>query len=147
MVKFVWHSELVPDDMLITQVSGILVSENNKVLLYEESDGKYRIPGGHPNVGEDLSTTLIRESLEEVNTEISDIVYLGFQEVIGDGERQPYAQVRMIAKINKIGELKPDDDNGITYNRLLVNVDEVNNYLKWGIVGDNMMERVKNFIK
>lgn len=147
MVKFVWYSELVPDDMLITQVSGILVSENNKVLLYEESDGKYRIPGGHPNVGEDLSTTLIRESLEEVNTEISDIVYLGFQEVIGDGERQPYAQVRMIAKINKIGELKSDDDNGITYNRLLVNVDEVNNYLKWGIVGDNMMERVKNFIK
>lgn len=146
MIKYVWHNESVPKGMLITQVSGILIDEENKVLLYEEDDGKYRIPGGHPIDNEDISSTLIRECLEEVNTEIENIKYLGFQEVKGDRERESYAQVRMIARIKNIGEEMPDIDNGKIYKRILVCIDDVNKYLNWSDVGDAMIEEVKKLL-
>ena len=125
MVKYLWHSEDVPDNMKITQVSGILLDDENQVLLYEEKEGEYRIPGGHPLANESIAGTLIRECLEEVNTEIGDIKYLGFQEVVGD-EIDSYAQVRMIAKIKKVGTLRPDVDSGMTYKRLFVKIEDVN---------------------
>lgn len=144
MVAYIWHNELVPFDMDITQVSGILINDEGQVLIYEEEMGKYRIPGGHPLDDEAIEETLIRECLEEVNTEISDIKYVGYQEVIGDGKREPYAQVRMVAKFKNMGEEKKDPDNGKIYNRLLVNLDDVNKYLNWGKVGDEMIKEVKN---
>lgn len=146
MVTYVWNNELVPLDMDITQVSGILINDEGQVLIYEEGMGKFRIPGGHPLDDEAIEETLIRECLEEVNTEISDIKYVGYQEVIGDGEREPYAQVRMVAKIKEMKEESPDVDNGVLYKRLLVNLDDVNNYLNWGKVGDEMIKEVKNVI-
>ncbi len=145
MVKYAWNSELVPMDMAITQVSGILLDNKKRVLIYEE-DGRYRIPGGHPLDDETIEETLARECLEEVNTEIENIMYLGYQEVIGDGDKEPYAQVRMAAKIKNIGEERMDPDNGKIYKRLLVDLDDVNKYLKWAEVGDEMIREVKKII-
>ncbi len=146
MVAYVWNSELVPDDMNITQVSGILINDDKKVLIYEEEEGKYRIPGGHPMNNEAIEDTLVRECLEEVNTEIKNIMYIGYQEVIGDGDRETYAQVRMIAKIKKMGKERPDLDNGKTYKRMLVDLKGVNKYLNWGEVGDEMIKDVMRVI-
>lgn len=145
MVKYVWNSELVPMDMDITQVSGILLDNRKNVLIYEE-DGRYRIPGGHPINDEAIEETLVRECLEEVNVEIENIMYLGYQEVIGDGDKEPYAQVRMIARIKNMGEERPDLDNGKTYKRIFVPLNEVNNYLKWAEVGDAMIQEVRQII-
>ncbi|MDE6292811.1 MAG: NUDIX hydrolase [Bacilli bacterium] len=145
MVKIVWRSELVPMDMDITQVSGILLDNKKRVLIYEE-DGRYRLPGGHPLDDEAIEETLVRECLEEVNTEIENILYLGYQEIIGDADKEPYAQVRMIAKIKNMGEEKMDPDNGKTYKRLLVPLNDVNTYLKWAEVGDEMIKEVNKLI-
>lgn len=145
MVKYVWNSELVPMDMDITQVSGILLDNRKNVLIYEE-DGRYRIPGGHPINDEAIEETLVRECLEEVNAEIENIMYLGYQEVIGDGDKEPYAQVRMIARIKNMGEERPDLDNGKTYKRIFVPLNEVNKYLKWAEVGDAMIQEVRQII-
>ena len=145
MVKYVWNSELVPMDMDITQVSGILLDNRKNVLIYEE-DGRYRIPGGHPINDEAIEETLVRECLEEVNAEIENIMYLGYQEVIGDGDKKPYAQVRMIARIKNMGEERPDLDNGKTYKRIFVPLNEVNKYLKWAEVGDAMIQEVRQII-
>ena len=145
MVKYVWNSELVPMDMDITQVSGILLDNRKNVLIYEE-DGRYRIPGGHPINDEAIEETLVRECLEEVNAEIENIMYLGYQEVIGDGDKEPCAQVRMIARIKNMGEERPDLDNGKTYKRIFVPLNEVNKYLKWAEVGDAMIQEVRQII-
>lgn len=145
MVKIVWNNELVPMDMDITQVSGILLDNKKRVLIYEE-DGRYRLPGGHPLDDEAIEETLARECLEEVNTEIENIVYLGYQEIIGDEDKDPYAQVRMIANIKNMGEERPDLDNGKIYKRMLVDLDDVNKYLKWAEVGDEMIREVNKLI-
>ena len=95
MIEYNYHTEEVPKNMRITQVSGIILNEKKQVLIYQEKNGNYRIPGGHPEKNETLEETLKREVLEEVNIIISDISYLGFQEVNGD-TKDSYAQVRML---------------------------------------------------
>lgn len=146
MVTYVWHNEIVLEGMGITQVSGILVDKDMNALIYEEKEWVYRIPGGHPMDDEAIEDTLTRECLEEVNTEIKDIRYVGYQEVIGDGDKLPYAQVRMVAKFDTMGKEKIDPDNGRIYKRLLVPLDDVNNYLNWGEVGNEMIKEVKNVL-
>lgn len=146
MIMYEWHNEVVLPDMDITQVSGILVDNDMNALIYEEK-GRYRIPGGHPIGDEAIEDTLIRECLEEVNTNIRDIRYVGYQEVIGDEGRDPYAQVRMVARFDQMGEEREDTDNGITYKRLLVPLRDVNKYLNWGEVGDEMIKEVISVLK
>ena len=89
-----------------------------------------------------MEDTLIRECFEEVNASIDNITYLGYQEVIGD-KKEPYAQVRYIAKIKKLGKNREDIDNGKLYRRLFVPLDEVNSFLNWNDVGRKMIQTVK----
>ncbi|MCI9279370.1 MAG: NUDIX hydrolase [Bacilli bacterium] len=146
MIEYNYHTEEVPKNMRITQVSGIILNEKKQVLIYQEKNGNYRIPGGHPEKNETLEETLKREVLEEVNIIISDISYLGFQEVNGD-TKDSYAQVRMLATIKSIGEERPDPAEHETYQRILIPLKELNNYLNWGSVGDEMTQQALNKIK
>ena len=123
MVEFFWRGDApIPPTMRITQVYGILFDANGSILIRND-DGVCGLIGGTPEQGETREETLHREVLEEVNCEISDLHYLGYQEVHGDGE--PYAQLRYIAKIKKVGPVRPDPDNGKTYERLFVTPREV----------------------
>ena len=117
MVKFKWYRKEVPRDILIKQVYGVVFSDEGKILLRVD-DNKYKLTGGKPEIKDlNLKETLKREYLEELNVELKDIYYLGFLLVEENNEK--YAQVRMIAKINKINKLKPDKDNGKIYKRLV----------------------------
>ena len=145
-VLYQWHDEKPVTGMEILQVSGILLNDKNEVLLYKEENGKYRIPGGHPKQEESIEETLIRECLEEVNAEIENIIYLGYQEVIGD-KKTSYAQVRLLATIKKLGPNRPDLDNGKIYERYFLPLDKVNDYLNWKEVGQKMINRVQEMIK
>ena len=62
------------------------------------------------------------------------VIHVGYQRVEGDGERPPYAQVRMTAIIAGIGERRPYPDNGETYGRLLCSPDRAITLLGWGEV-------------
>ncbi len=146
MIDYKYYTEEVPKNMRITQVSGIILDEKKRVMIYQEKKGNYRIPGGHPEKNETLEETLKREVLEEVNVTIENISYLGFQEVIGD-TKDSYAQVRMLATIKSIGEERPDPAEQETYKRILIPLEELNDYLNWGSVGDEMTEQALNKIK
>ena len=61
---------------------------------------------------------------------------LGYQLVNENNEVSPYAQVRMIAEIDKIFENRPDLDNGKTI-RLL----------NWGEVGKKQIEEAVKLAK
>ena len=84
--------------------------------------------------------------MEEVNAEIENITYLGYQEVIGD-KKISYAQVRLLATIKKLGLNNPDLDNGKIYERCFLPLDKVNDYLNWKEVGQRMINRVQEMIK
>ncbi len=136
MVKFIWHEEPIPKDMPITQVYGVLFTDDGRIMLRVDK-GFHGLIGGTPEPGETHEETLHREVYEEVNCEISDLHYLGYQTVIGDGE--PYAQLRYVAKLTKIGKNRPDLDGGKMCERILVPAEEAGDILDYGEEGKKII--------
>lgn len=134
-----WLKEEVPSDLTTRQVYGVIFTRDGRVLLKLE-DGKYSLAGGTPeDFDEDRVATLKRELVEEVNTTIEEPIMLGYQYVDEENGKTPYAQVRMVALIDTIGEIKPDPDNGKVYQRILVTPSRAIELLKWGEIGNNLI--------
>ena len=147
MAKFTWKSAPVPEGMEIRQVYGILFSEDGRVLLkVEDKNGKtvYSMAGGHPEAFDaDMAATLVREVDEEINSTISEPVYVGYQEVDEERGAPLYAQIRMTALIRELGAIRPDPDNGETYRRLLAPPDRAMVLLGWGSVAEEQISAAK----
>jgi len=136
MVRFIWYEAPIPNDMLITQVYGVLFDEKGRIMLRVDN-GFHGLVGGTPEPGETYEGTLHREVYEEVNCIISDLHYLGYQTVVGDGE--PYAQLRYIAKLTEIGENRPDLDGGKMCERVLVPTEQAGDVLDYGEEGKEII--------
>lgn len=135
MTIFSWHNGKVPQGMEIKQVYGVLFDDGGRILLMKDGD-RYSLAGGTPeNFDLDIEATLRRELIEEINTTIEKPILLGYQSVDEEDKSPIYAQVRMVALIDKIGEAKPDIDNGKTYERVLVTPVKAIELLSWGDTG------------
>ena len=139
MASFTWHDGGVPADMEITQVYGLIFSRDGRLILKEEKKEnatKFSLAGGHPeSFDARIEGTLRREVLEEINVTISEPIMLGYQKVDEGDNSPPFAQVRMLALIDWIGDVRPDTANGKTYNRILVSPRRAIELLQWGIAG------------
>ena len=136
MVKMTWYYGEPPKDMTVRQVYAIVFDEQGRTMLKAENINNkmyYGMIGGTPeNFDKDRIDTLKREYLEEVNTTLKDPIYLvGYQIIEGDKDLPPYAQIRMVAMIDKIGEKKPDPDNGKTFDRILTSPEKAIQLLGW----------------
>ncbi|MBR5962124.1 MAG: NUDIX hydrolase [Clostridia bacterium] len=150
MTKFHWVTEAVPEGMAVRQVYCIMLDRDGRVMLrVERKPGKikYSLAGGRPEAFDrGIEGTCRREVLEEVNTEIETPVYIGYQ-LVNEGNGSPaYAQVRMAALIRKIGEKKPDPDNGKTYDRFMVTPEKAASLLNWGEVGYAQVMKAKEIV-
>ena len=150
MARFEWVGDSVPEGMRITQVYGIILDREGRVMLrLEKTAGgiRYSLGGGRPEPFDDgIEATCRRELLEEVNTEIETPVYIGYQLVDEEDGTPPYAQVRMAALIRRIGEKKPDPDNGKTYDRYMVSPERAAELLNWGDTGWAQVMKAKEVI-
>ena len=150
MARFQWVGERVPEGMRITQVYGIILDREGRVMLRVEKHAggiRYSLGGGRPEPFDDgIEATCRRELLEEVNTEIETPVYIGYQLVDEENGTPVYAQVRMAALIRKIGEKKPDPDNGETYDRYMVSPGRAAELLNWGEVGYEQVMKAKEVV-
>ena len=128
--------------MVTRQVYGVIFTTDGRVLLKVDAGDKckYSLAGGTPeSFDRDRVATLRRELIEEVNTTIFDPILIGYQEVIGDRDLPPYAQVRMVAMIDTIGPKQPDPDNGKVYDRLLVSPKRAIELMNWGEIGKTLI--------
>ena len=137
MVEIIWHYGEPPKDMQVRQVYAIVFDKYGRTMLKSDvKDGKryFGMIGGTPeSFDKDRIATLKREFLEEVNTKLKDPIYLvGYQVIIGDRDLPPYAQIRMTAMIDEIGEKKPDPDNGKISDRILTTPQRAIKLLGWG---------------
>lgn len=146
MVKYSWFKTPVPINLEIKQVYGVVFSNEGNILLRID-DKKYKLTGGKPEkIDENLEATLKREYLEELNVEIEEIHYLGY--LLVEENNKQYAQVRMIARIKRIGEIKPDVDNGKIYKRFMANSNNVKKYLNYSdLAGNQLIDDAINIAK
>ena len=145
-IKLSWFESEVPAGMDVNQVYGIVFDEFGRILLrVENKDGKqvFSLAGGKPETKDkNMEETLRRETLEEVNTSLqNEVFYVGYQKVENDRKKKPYAQVRMTAKIDSVGEKLPDVDGGELYDRVLVSPEKAKELLDWGDIGNRMIEK------
>lgn len=151
-MKLKWFEEEVPANLKTTQVYAVVFNKKGKILL-KVGDKKGRkvcsLAGGTPeNFDKDRIATLRREYIEEVNTTLADpIYYLGYQLVDEENGKPPYAQVRMTAMIKNIGEKLPDPDNGLTYDRILVEPEKAIELLNWGDIGEAIIRKAVKIAK
>ena len=151
MGVFEWFKEAVPQSLEVKQVYGVLFDEYGRTLVRTEviNGKKYGcLAGGKPEIGDDgMDGTLRREAIEEVNTTLKEIYYLGYQ-TVNEGNGIPvYAQVRMIGLIDKIGPKKPDPDGGKIYDRILTTPERAIEILSWGEEGKKMIRDATELAK
>ena len=144
MLKITWIENSVPSSLKVTQVYGIIFDIYGRILLKieDKKDKKeYSFIGGKPETfDKDITSTLKRELKEEVNVEIEEPIYIGYQLIEGDRD-YPYAQIRMTSLIKHIGKSQIDPDNGKTYIRVLVDKEKAKALLNYGKVGDDQIEK------
>ena len=144
MAKFIWNNGEVPRELKITQVYGLIFTKDGRMLLKVENKNHrkvFSLAGGTPEQFDDnMEETLRRELIEEVNTTIHNPIIVGYQKVDEENGTPPYAQVRMTAIIDEIGEVRPDPDNGEIYERLLTTPEKAIKLLNWGSVGESQIK-------
>lgn len=147
MISYKWCNGEVPTGIEIKQVYGIVFNADGNIFLRIDN-GIYKLTGGRPEIEDkSIEDTLKREFIEEANITIKNIHLLGYQLVDENSEVKPYAQVRMIAQIDKIFDNRPDLDNGKLYKRVFKSPKETINLLNWGEVGKKQIEEAVKLAK
>jgi 8-oxo-dGTP diphosphatase len=78
--------------MPVVQVYGWLMDDAGRVLV-QNTGNRFNLPGGSPEPGDaDLAATVVREAMEESQVTVTEVVYLGYEQVHRAG--QPRALVR-----------------------------------------------------
>ena len=124
------------------QVSGYVFNDNNELLIVKNKD-TWTIPGGHPEVYEYTTGTLIREIMEEACVSINKIKYLGAVEVVENDET--YYQLRYIARVKDVLEFVKEWE---TSERKFVKLKDLNQYIKWydGFTFRAQLETIKRVL-
>lgn len=131
----------------ICNIAGICLNDNQEVLICRETEEEgWKLPGGRPENSETPIETLERELMEEVDIVVNNIKAIGTQRVDfpnnpKQSEGDLFYQVRYFCKIEKILPQTIDPDTGVLYERKFIPILELNNYLKWGKIGDDIVAR------
>jgi len=133
---FIWHPDIILDDVLATQTYGFCLTDDNKVVLVRDrAKTTFSLPGGGVEKGETPRETLIREFHEEAEFTPIDIKLMGSQEVIErdfDGNVIKHSQhVRFFCRPDKIKDFISEKDGWEIIERIFVKPNEVAKYIHW----------------
>jgi|TARA_R110000803_G_scaffold81454_1_gene147404 8-oxo-dGTP pyrophosphatase MutT (NUDIX family) len=83
------------------RVSKIITTYNNKILMLQKRDGKFELPGGHIEVGEDAISGAKREFFEETGLDIKRL-----KQITANSERVLYRGIILNSNIKLSNEHK-----------------------------------------
>jgi hypothetical protein len=131
--EFAWCPQPVPEGVQVVQVYGWLLDDAGRVLV-QDTGTRFNLPGGSPEPGDaDLAATVAREALEESQVVVTEVVYLGYEQVQRAG--RPQALVRTVGHIGEFRPRHPDPDGGRLFRRLMTSLRDAPGLLGWGCSG------------
>lgn len=139
MAIYKWCKGNVPNGIKVKQVYGIIFTLEGEMLVAIDR-GHYTLAGGKPEPqDENLEATLKREIYEEVNITVGESYIVGYQLVDDENGKEPYAQVRMTAVIERMEDITPDPASGRIFDRVLTKPHNAATLLAWGKVGEQQI--------
>ena len=145
--KLIW-SDQMPDlkKGKITQVSGFVLNDKNRVLVIKNKHG-WGIPGGHPETcDKTLMDVLIREVFEESCAKIKDKTkYIGCIIVQNLTNQEINYQMRYLCYLGSVENFEPKYE---TTNRRFVKINNLSHYITWikGIVGNIQKQKLLQYV-
>jgi ADP-ribose pyrophosphatase YjhB (NUDIX family) len=130
----------------INQVYAVIFNSKGEILICrKDKESDWHLPGGSVENDEHLKETLVREVIEEVDIEISNITNLGVQKVEfpknpNKRESSIFYQARLLAKVKNILPQTADPDDGIIWERRFVKASDVKKFVKWKKTGNAMFD-------
>lgn len=124
------------DNNLVKQSYGIVLDDDNRLLLVKHQRGDYLLPGGGVEKGEKLIETLQRELMEEAAVTVyPESIRDGFWQKIliqKDGEwQEDTVQVRFCARVKDKLQFE-NDPGGLIIAQEWIEIDKLPDYLDWG---------------
>lgn len=146
VISVEWHDVQSKSEIPDLQWQQIYVIGNfeNRVPLVKYHEKENNLPGGHVEQGELLEDAMHREVQEELNMKIISWIPLGYQRLSRSGDKDVVFQFRVYAKLQKIGEFT-NDPGGSVVGHKLVALKDVNTLIKYGKVGDRLIERCSKY--
>lgn len=103
----------------------------------------HNLPGGKfDEPGDTIERVLEREMCEELNMRVLSWRPIGYQYLQNEKFGNAY-QLRVYTKLEKIGEFE-NDPGGSVVGYLLIDIEQLNDYIQYGDVGERMIESIRH---
>jgi len=126
------------DGKILQAVHGFCFYGDKLVVVFAGDKGYWTFPGGSIEPGETYQEAVIREVKEESNMKVLHQELIGFIDVYE--ENRTIRQTRSLCIVEPYGDFISDPDLDITEIKL-VDPKDYGQYVKWGNIGDRIMER------
>ena len=113
---------------------------NDKLVIVGHGNNEWTPPGGGIEKGETYEEASIREIKEESNMKVLHQECIGYQDIETPGQDRIQRQFRMFAIVEPYGDFESDPDGDISEIKL-IDPKDYREYIKWGEIGDWLMER------
>lgn len=133
------------DKAKCTQTYGVCFYDGKIVFGYSGGRKEYCLIGGTIEEGETFEQSLRREIQEESNMEILSFRPIGYQKVIDMKDQSFKYQLRYMCIVKPFGPFLGDPMGDIVEIKL-VDPKDYKEYLKWGSIGDRIVERAISFL-
>lgn len=123
----------------------IIGNFQNLVPIVKYAHASDNLPGGGVKPNESIFQTINREAKEELNMAVKSWFPLGYQKVYDNQGNTGY-QLRVYADLEKLGEFTNNPD-GSVIDYELINIEELNNHIHYGEIGDFLVNQTKHLYK
>lgn len=127
----------------VKQVYGYLFDDEGRLLIVNPNSS-WRLPGGGVEEKDDsYEDTLIRESMEEADAEIENLVPMGYIKVIPlekNSQEEVHYLLRYVGKVVKLNEQTIDEAIGEIGERKFIDPKNFLDYIDWGNLGMDILD-------
>lgn len=125
-------------NIAIRQVYCWILTEDTKIIIVSKDGQKWQFPGGHPEAGESIKETCLREVKEETGIDLLtvnlDSKMFGYYHIVENGDE--YLQVRVTVRMAAVSndlDLVPQerDEEGIVHYVEAVTLEEATKRIGW----------------